>query len=55
MIANYFKQTPWWPWIVVIPCVSVVAGSFKRLKEALAVLATRVGFIVEPGSPDAVK
>jgi hypothetical protein len=26
MIAKYAKQTPWWPWIVVLPFVSVVAG-----------------------------
>jgi hypothetical protein len=30
-------------------------GSFKRLKEALAVMATRVGFIVEPDPTAAPK
>jgi hypothetical protein len=26
MTAKYAKQTLWWPWIVVLPFVSVLAG-----------------------------
>jgi hypothetical protein len=26
MIAKYSKQTPWWPWIVVLAFVSIVAA-----------------------------
>jgi hypothetical protein len=32
MITKYFKQTPWSPWIVVLPFVSVVtAGALVLL------------------------